>query len=73
MTNGQSDHEKITIDVTPAEAEMIVEGLRMLLNTRRYSFKAKDDDVRKLHGPLFDAVERFERLLAPSASVGQKS
>lgn len=55
----------IALHVTREEAEMIVEGLHMLRNCRRFSAKEPGDDVRTLHAALYDALERIEGELAP--------
>jgi hypothetical protein len=42
------------------EAELVVEALRTLANSRRFAFKEPQEDVRQLHAQLFDLVERVE-------------
>lgn len=54
---------EITLSVTPDEAQMIVEGLKMLANSRRFSFKDREDDVDVLYRQLFETVVRIEALV----------
>ena len=52
-----------SIEITRDEANLILEGLGMLLNCRRYSFKESHEDVRELHASVFQAYERIEGVL----------
>lgn len=65
--------ESVTLHVSPEEAALIVEGLRMLLNSRRFSFKEPSDDVRQLHARVYQAVERIEDEVKKRSSPGKSA
>jgi hypothetical protein len=60
VTTSVAAPETVALQITPEEAEMVVEGLHMLLNSRRFSFKEPSEDVRQLHHSVYEAVERIE-------------
>ena len=59
--------DNVVLQVSREEAHAIVEGLNMLLNCRRFSFKEPDEDVRQLHAALYETVERIEAAVASQA------
>lgn len=52
--------DRIEIAVNRDEAELVLDGLRMLSNCRRYSFKEGHESIRQLHGELLDLIARIE-------------
>lgn len=52
-----------SLEVTRDEAELILDGLVMLLNSKRFSFKEPDEDSRQVHAELYAAVARLEAFL----------
>lgn len=66
----------VVLRVSHDEAQAIVEGLQMLLNCRRFSFKEPDEEVRQLHAELFATVERIAAEVAsqsPASARGGRS
>ncbi len=59
--------DNVVLRVSLEEAHAIVEGLNMLLNCKRFSFKEPHEEVRQLHGSLFEMVERIEAEVASQA------
>jgi hypothetical protein len=64
--------EAVTVDgvclqLSAEEARLVVEGLRTLLNARRFSFKEPHEDMRQVHAPLFDLLDRVESELKRAA------
>jgi len=64
--------DSVVLRVSHDEAQAIVEGLQMLLNCRRFSFKEPDEDVRQLHAELFSTVERIAAEVASQARAGAR-
>jgi hypothetical protein len=56
--------DNVVLRVSLEEAHAIVEGLNMLLNCKRFSFKEPHEEVRQLHASLFETVERIEAAVA---------
>ncbi len=52
-----------SLDVTREEADLIVEGLKVLCNCRRYAFKEQDEDVEQLHHELFSTASDLQKRL----------
>lgn len=50
----------VELQFTKAEAELLVEAFRTLANSRRFAFKEPQEDVRQMHGDLFELAERVE-------------
>lgn len=50
----------IVLKVEPDEAQMIVEALKMLANSRRFAFKEREANVNVLYRRLFETVQRIE-------------
>lgn len=46
------------VSLSREEAQTILDGLDMLLNSRRFSFKQADEDTAKLHADLIRVVDR---------------
>lgn len=63
--------DRIALQVSREEAEMIIDGLRMLLNSRRFSFKEPSEDVRQLHAEVYEAVARIEAEIKKGRATGQ--
>ncbi|MBX3413064.1 MAG: hypothetical protein KF708_10285 [Pirellulales bacterium] len=53
-----------SLDLTREEAEMLLEGLKILLNSKRFAFKEPDESAQRLHADVFAAVSRFEAFVA---------
>ena len=51
------------LDVTRDEADLIVEGLKILCNCRRYAFKEQNEDVEQLHRDLFSIASDLQKRL----------
>ncbi len=47
------------VEISRADAELILDALRTMLNLRRYSFKEPGQDPRELYGDVADALARF--------------
>ncbi|MBX7072051.1 MAG: hypothetical protein K1X71_02795 [Pirellulales bacterium] len=45
------------------EAGLVAEGLRALLNCRRFGIKEPYEDMRQTHAQLFELVDRVESQL----------
>lgn len=60
--------DNVVLCVSHDEAHAIVEGLNMLLNCRRFSFKEPHEEVRQLHASLYETVERIEAAVASQAT-----
>lgn len=54
-------NEAVDLHFTRHEAELLVEALRTLTNSRRFAFKEPQEDVRQMHAQLFELAERVER------------
>mgnify|MGYP001287488990 CR=1 FL=1 len=55
-----------TLEVTRDEADLILDGLVMLLNSKRFGFKEPDEDALQVHADLYAAVARFEAFFQQS-------
>lgn len=49
-----------SLQISRAEAEIILDALRALLNMRRFSFKEPDQDPRELYGDVADALAHVQ-------------
>ncbi len=65
--------ETVALQISREEAEMIVDGLHMLLNSRRFAFKEPNDDVRQLHARVYEAVERIEAEIKKGLAQGKSA
>lgn len=52
--------ETLELAFTRDELEFVLDGLRTLLNARRFGFKEPREDMRQVHAQLFDLLERVE-------------
>jgi len=52
--------DRVTLAVTRQQSQLVVQGLRMLLNCRQFQFKESDDNVRQMHSELFEAYEEID-------------
>lgn len=50
----------VELQLNTAEAELVLDGLKMLSNCRRYGFKEPNETIRELHGDVLDLIERVE-------------
>ena len=62
--------DNLVLRVTREEAHAIVEGLNMLLNCKRFSFKEPHEDSRQLHASLYETVERIGAAVAAQFPKG---
>lgn len=54
----QTMTDSATVSLSREEAKAILDGLDMLLNSRRFSFKQADEETAQLHAELIRIVER---------------
>ncbi len=59
MNQATETPPRITLEVSPDDAGLILDGLRMLLNCKRYATKDLADDPREIHAQYYDVVERI--------------
>jgi hypothetical protein len=63
MTHAHATSEDtVTLTVSRQEYQWIVQGLHMMLNVRRFSFKKHDEDPTAVNRCLIDAIRRIESL-----------
>jgi len=55
-----------TLEVTRDEADLILDGLVMLLNSKRFGFKEPGEDALQVHADLYATVARFEAFFKQS-------
>lgn len=66
MSSSVAATGNVVLHLSRDEADAVVEGLHMLLNCKRFAFKEPHEDVRQLHAPLYEMVERIEAEVAAS-------
>lgn len=59
----QTAPETATLELTREDANLILEALTMLLNSRRFAFKEPHENVRDTHAATFESCERIEAAL----------
>ncbi len=50
----------VELHFSKTEAELLIDALRTLANSRRFAFKEPQEDVRQMHPQLFELAERVE-------------
>lgn len=63
-----SEAKSVTLALTPEEAKLVLEGLRTLLNCRRFGPKEPHEDSRQLHPEYYAVLEKVEAQI--SAATG---
>jgi hypothetical protein len=58
------------LEVTRDEAELLLDGLRILLNSKRFAFKEASDDTRQMHADAYAAVARLEEFVRTNFGRG---
>lgn len=59
-----SEAKSVTLALNSEEAKLVVEGLRTLLNCRRFAPKEPDEDTRQLHAEYYAVLEKVQAQLA---------
>jgi hypothetical protein len=60
--------ETVALSLTRDEAQVVVDALRCLVNTRRYAFKDDKVDINEVHRSMFDAAERIATAIRQQVS-----
>ncbi len=60
--------ESASLQITREQAELILEAVKMLCNSRRYAFKDQHDDIEQVHSSLFDSASDLEQRLRDAFS-----
>lgn len=64
MSRESTTSATASLELTREEAEMLLDGLKILLNSKRFAFKEPDENAQKIHGDVFAAVSRLETFVA---------
>lgn len=64
MSRESTTSTTASLELTREEAEMLLDGLQILLNSKRFAFKEPDENAQKIHADIFAAVARLEAFVA---------
>lgn len=63
MSRESTTAATVALELTRDEAAMLLEGLKILLNSKRFAFKEPDEVAQQMHADVFAAVARLESFL----------